>query len=898
MNYRLFCFSIFVIIGLMVVKASPRMQYSINEVWKFQKADISTPISMLNDSTWELVSLPHSWNVEDVMDETKGYYRGIGWYQKKISFNGNLNDKKIYLYFEGANQVAELFINGQSIGKHIGGYNAFCFDITNKINLKSSNEITVKLDNSHNDNIPPLSADFTFYGGIYRDVFIIATNKVHFDMSNHASKGVYIQTPNVSADKADVRIFGKIINESLLTRQIKIISKINDSDKKLIKESSSTHKVQPGKVIDFIFNETELKNIKLWSPESPNLYLVTTQITDAKTGEIIDEITNPLGFRFFRFDANKGFFLNGKPYKIYGVNRHQDFKGMGNALPDILHLRDIEMMKEMGVNFLRIAHYPQDPTVLEACDRLGILASVEPPLVNYITESDQFYSNSKLMFTEMIWQSYNHPSVIIWALMNEILLKRPFEDRKLGDSICPREQIYFKNISKLAQDFQDIAKKTDPFRYTMISNHQTFRAYHTSNLTTIPDIIGWNLYPGWYGRDIHQLDTFLLKEHHAKLPTKPLLITEYGADCDTRLRTSNPLRNDCSMEYSNYFHDYYLKAIQKYDFVAGGIIWNFVDFNSEGRSGAIPHINTKGLVTYDRKPKDTFYFYKSQFNKEPVLKIAPLLWEKRTGLQDSANMDICTQQIWVYTNIDKVELNVNGNLIEQSKAETGRVYYNIPFINGQNSIKATAFKNGQYYTDFQQIDFQLQPRKLDNNKLPFKGVNIKCGGFYSYTDALGQLWMPDKPYQQGSWGYIGGRMHYRKYYENPGEPKDILGTIDDALYQTQREGLNAYQFDVAEGEYEVILHFAELLSKKEQVQLLYALGSDKNDDKLGIREFNVRINEKLLLENLNVAKQYGETRAAIIKFPISVTDKKGIKITFEALLGESIINAIQVIKKY
>ena len=876
-----------------------RIKYSINEIWKFHKANITTTVNEINDSTWQTVSLPHTWNAEDVVDDVKGYYRGVGWYNRKITFPSTLEGKRIYLYFEGASQVTEVFVNGTSVGKHIGGYTAFRFDITNFIKIGQKNTISAKVDNAQNKNIIPLSADFTFFGGIYRDVYVIATNPVHFDMECYASKGILIQTPTVSANKAEVRIIGKIFNESSSARKINIVSTIRDAQKNVVKEIRSSFKLEAGKSIDFEQNDKILTNFKLWSTEQPYLYSISTQIVDAKSGETLDELKNPLAFRFYHFDADKGFFLNGKPYKLVGANRHQDYKQLGNALPDYLHLRDIELLKKMGANFIRIAHYPQDETVLEACDRLGILASVELPVVNYITESDAFYSNTKNMFTEMIHQNYNHPSLIIWCLMNEICLQRPFltKSPKGKDSISAREQVYFNNIRKLAQEMNDIAKKMDPSRATMIANHGSFETYHAAGLTTIPDVVGWNLYYGWYMDPINGLDTFLINKHRANIPSKPLMITEYGADCDTRIRATQPIRMDFSVDWAMNYHSYYLKTIQKYDFVAGGIIWNLVDFHSEFRDGAIPHVNLKGLLTQDRKPKDLYYFYQSKLLDTPFVKILPELYNNRSGMHDSVNKLVSTQRIWLYSNVENPVLTANGKTVIPTETVDGITYFDVPFCDGENTLIATVSKDGKVYSDAQKINFSLLPRILKNVDFAFKPIYIKCGAHYTYTDNMGRVWMPDQAYTKGNWGYLGGKMHIRSNKITPGEGKSIFGTTEDPLFQTQRVGASAYQLDVPQGEYVVSLYFAEILSKRDKEKMLNLLTTLKDATRT-TRIFNVYINGNKVIENLNLAENYGESQPVVMKFPISLKHENGMNIEFEAVTGDPIINAIEVRRVY
>jgi beta-galactosidase len=509
--------------------AQTRIVQSVNTNWHFHKGDVSgMPASADANTNWEKVSIPHSWNTSDVYDDAAGYYRGIGWYKKMIFIPSAWKSKSIYLHFEGANQVTEVYVNGKLAGKHIGGYTAFSFPINQYLKAStdslSANEIEVKVDNSYNEDIAPLTADFTFYGGIYRDVYLVAANPVHFDMDDHAASGIRIKTPVVNESKAGVVIEGSISNTANSKRNLKVVSLISDAQGKLISKIDQKPKVDASGKLTFS-ETTDVVQPHLWSPEDPYLYHIITQITDAKTGEVLDEQSNPLGMRWFSFDADKGFFLNGKAVKLMGANRHQDFKDLGNALPNALHERDMVLLKNMGANFIRIAHYPQDPTVLQACDRLGILASVEIPIVNGITESPAFAENCKLMQTEMIRQNFNHPSVIIWAYMNEVMLRPKFQ--KGSD----RQKTYFANIVNLAKDLEQLTHAEDPSRYTMIPCHGDFNLYTGTGLAKVPQIVGWNLYAGWYSAGLEGFEKFL-DRHHKELANKPMIVTEYGADAD------------------------------------------------------------------------------------------------------------------------------------------------------------------------------------------------------------------------------------------------------------------------------------------------------------------------------------------------------------------------------
>ncbi|HEX7846626.1 MAG TPA: glycoside hydrolase family 2 TIM barrel-domain containing protein, partial [Chitinophagaceae bacterium] len=347
---------------------------NINKEWQFTKD---------KQGKWEPVSLPHTWNVDDVMDDVPGYYRGVGWYKRNLFIEKKYKGKQLCLLFEGANQVAEVFINGKKAGAHLGGYAAFYVPISSLINYDRDNELLVKVDNSHNQDIPPLSADFTFYGGIYRDAWLVAVEPLHFSYANNTS-GVFISTPSVTATSATVQVKATITNDGVGARKIKLNSIVKNRTNKIVASVSQLITIDGGTEKTISQPLISVKNPQLWSPESPYLYNITTEIRDAATGKLLDALTNPLGFRWFHFDAAKGFFLNGKPCKLVGTSRHQDYKGMGNAVPDSLAVKDIVLLKKMGGNFLRVAHYPQDASVLAACDSLGILTSVEIPIVNEI----------------------------------------------------------------------------------------------------------------------------------------------------------------------------------------------------------------------------------------------------------------------------------------------------------------------------------------------------------------------------------------------------------------------------------------------------------------------------------------------------------------------------------
>ncbi|UEG55089.1 DUF4982 domain-containing protein [Mucilaginibacter daejeonensis] len=860
-----------------------------NDQWSFSKDPKGTASAQDQSSlNWTKVTLPHTWNDKDVMDDEPGYYRGIGWYKRTLVIPAAFKGKRIYLCFNGANQETEVYVNGSSAGMHIGGYTRFNVDISDllKPGTDQVNDIMVKVNNRHNDDIAPLSADFTFFGGIYRDVNLLAVEPVHFSTGDHGTDGVYVSTPIVSERSAQVRVKSVVENSSASYQKFSVSTVIYDATNKLITTQVQNVQLGAHQTKNFLQEIKPISDPHLWSPADPYLYRVLTTITDAKTKRIIDQVSNPLGFRWFRFDADKGFFLNGKPLKIMGASRHQDYEGLGNAVPTDLQVRDMQLLKDMGGNFVRIAHYPQDPVILRTCDRLGILASVEIPIVNAITESDAFTRNCTAMQVEMIRQNYNHPSVIIWGYMNEVLLRPKFGNDKA------RQEQYFGHIRQLAQTLDSLTRKEDPYRYTMIANHGDFDKYGHVGLTKIPMLVGWNLYQGWYSPDLKGFASFLDK-HHRELKDKPLLITEYGADADPRIRSFSPVRFDKSIEYAIKYHQIYLNAMLERPFVSGGMAWNLADFNSEPREETMPHINNKGLLTIGRQPKDTYYLYQAYLLNKPFVKIASSSWAERSGVADSTG-NTCTQFVQVATNAKGVELFLNGQSLGVRPATDHISTWRVPFLNGDNRLRALDAATGQ--SDEVVIKFNLLPT-MPSVQNPINELNVLLGADRYYIDEhLKQTWVPDRPYQKGSWGYVGGELYKagnnRTSY---GTDKNIVDTFDDPIYQTQRVGISQYKLDVPDGEYELSLLFAELTGGDAKEALAYNLDNGQSkEQKASDRVFNVTVNGVPFLHNFNIAAEYGRTTPVDKTIRVLVVNGAGITIDLAPVKGKTILNALKL----
>lgn len=868
---------------------------SINKNWSFIKEDVSSMLETDRSKiAWEQVSIPHTWNYDDVVDEKPGYYRGTAWYRKTLPVDGSMQDKEIYLYFEGVNQVADVFVNGKIAGSHTGGYTGFSINVSDLIlfggDEKTSNEILVKVDNSYNENIPPLSADYTFYGGIYRDVHLIALSGTHFSFDEYGAREVFITTPEVSRNKAVVNVQGSLQNACSSEKKLEVISGIYNRKGELQYKKESKHKLSPGASSEFEHNFANFKNPELWTANDPYLYQLVSEIKDIETGEILDRIVNPLGLRFFRFDPDSGFYLNGEHLKLIGVNRHQDFEAYGNAIPEQINIKDIEMMKDMGINFLRTAHYPQDKKILELCDRYGIITSVEIPIVNRITESEDFYNNCLTMQKEMIRQNFNHPSVVIWAYMNEVLLRPRF---KKGTE---RYTEYAKNITALAERLEDLTRNEDPYRYTMIPNHGAFSTYVDAKLTQIPMLVGWNLYQGWYGGELSGFGGFLDK-HKRELPDKPLLVTEYGGGADPRLRSFQPKRFDFSVEYNNRLHQVYMDAIMKRPFVAVSMVWNFADFNSETRVDAVPNMNNKGLLAWDRVPKDTYFLYHAYLHKGPFIKIASSNWKLRSGMEDDYNAGVCTQPLEVYSNLDSVALYLDNRNIEKTNREGVVHSWSVPFRNGKNIIIAKAYKNGIEYHDILNVDFKLQDYYTNDDKNSFVDFSVSLGDKrYLIDEKVGLIWLPGKKYRENNWGNIGGKPYVMKNTSRQpyGSDIQVYGTEYDPVFQTKLEGIEQYRFDVPDGHYEIILHFAELNLLEAKEILPYNLDTQTNMPEFKHRSFNVYLNDSLFLKNLSTRSELIPGKAFSAKTAVFIQNDEGLVIDFEAIKGLPFLNGVQI----
>ena len=601
---------------------------NINEGWDFTK-----------DGVTQKINLPHTWNNVDGQGGAETYDRCRCVYERSIPrFDG-----RVYLEINGANTVAEVFINGIYIGSHENGYAMFRFEITDFLK-DEDNVIRIIVDNSQNEFLYPEMADFTFYGGIYRDVNIISdVANSHFSLLDMSLCGLYI-TP-----KADGRVFVKTLIEGSckgLTKEFIITDA----------EGNEVAKREVDADVDAV--KLFIDDPVLWNGmKNPYLYTMTARLKDG--GGVIDEISDRFGVREFYFDSERGFFLNGEHVKMKGVSRHQDWEGIGNALTYEEHKKDIDLIKEVGANSIRLAHYQHDEKFYDLCDETGFLVWAEIPVISKFSKKKQ--DQAKFMLEELIKQNFNHPSIFCWSIANEISIG--------GAGLSINEGI---------SELNAIAHALDSTRPTATAQ-VTFSSIN-SKLNDIPDILGYNQYFGWYVQTVEQIDKWL-DDFHAKKPHIKLCISEYGAEANTALHSANPVQGDYTEEYQAYYHEHYVKALTERDWLWGSYVWNMFDFGSAMRNeGGVRGRNNKGLVTFDRKiKKDSFYVYKAHWSDEKFVHIAGERFVDRpTG----------EQKIKVYSNCGKVKLTVNG---EATELEGDKIFiFDAVIKEGENVITAKA----------------------------------------------------------------------------------------------------------------------------------------------------------------------------------------------------------------
>lgn len=846
------CLLAIVVMFVVTSLQAQREMKTINDNWEFRKSI---------DESWESVNLPHTFNIDAY--QQRNYYQGKGFYRRTLVLPEIVAERRYYMKIDAASKAANIRVNGKEVGSHVGGYTACIVDITEYIRKENLIEITV--DNGRK-NITPISADFTFWGGIYRDVWLISTPKQHFNMSNMGSDGIFISTPVVNEKRGVLKVKCEVTNDSHESSILEVRSAIYSPQGKLLQTIKQKQKLKSGETYIFENTSGAIESPDLWSPETPSLYLVKTTLVDPKSGKLLDEKNHKVGFRWFTFDGSKGFFLNGKSYKLRGLNRHQDQAPAGVALDDEAHRRDIFLMKELGCNFIRISHFPQDDAILEMCDELGLLAWEEIPIINIVPNTPGYDDNCEYNLREMIRQHYNHSSVITWGYMNEILLTAP--------SIGKPEWLACKERTvNLAQRLEAVLKEEDPGRASVMAFNMT-NLYNEIGLNLV-DVVGWNLYHGWYVDKLKDFNAWC-EDQHRRYPDQPMIISEWGAGSDKRLHSTQGRAFDFSIEYQQTYIEHYLPFIENTEWISGCAYWNFIDFNVAARQESMPRVNNKGLAYNNRIWKDVAYYFKAMWRKDiPVIRIASRDWEMRTGEINKP------QSIKIYSNMPEVELFINGQSIGCQKIANCHTVFNVILPEGISVLMAQGIKNGKTVQDAMTIQFKSLPNIAEGDEL---AINVGSNCYFT-SDISNLTWLPDQPYTAGGWGYIGGKAH--------STTSEIYNTLDGPIYQTWREGNWSYKIDAPIGEYEIELLIADVT--KPAAQLANLLNKNKEEKHSGETRFHISICGKQVETNFSPIDG-GKHRTAFKRRYIIRNEHDHIVISAGAVKGEPFLAGIKVRK--
>jgi len=570
------------------------------------------------------VDLPHTWNNLDGQDGGNDYKRGTCTYEKTIAKPDYLATERVYLQFHGVNASSKVIFNGTVLGTHDNGYATFRYDVTDY--LQEENLVKVEVDNSVNDRVYPQKADFTFYGGIYRDVEWLIVNQEHFDLDYYGGNGLQYTT---EVNGKDAKVFVTSYVNSL-ANSLDIHVKLEDAQGNVVTEGN-------GKQVTL-----EVKNVHLWDGlEDPYLYTLTTELV--KEGQVVDAVSVNCGVRTFRFDPETGFHLNGRSYPLHGASRHQDRKLIGNAISKEHHDMDMELMKEVGCNTIRLAHYQHDQYFYDLCDKEGMVVWAEIPYISeHLANGNE---NTVFQMKELIVQNHHHASIVMWGVSNEITIS--------GGS---RKKDMLANHKVL----NDLCHEMDPTRPTTLACYAMCHPFHP--VSKITDLVGWNLYLGWYVPFLW-LNDLWISFYHKVYPNRCLCYSEYGAEGMPNLHSKHPKRGDNSEEYHTKYHEFMVECFKRHPYMWAHYYWNMFDFAADARNqGGEPGMNHKGMISFDRKvKKDVFYLYKACWNKkDKFVYLAGRRYEYRS---------LAKQTITVYSNLPEVSLYQNGILVGTKQGE-------------------------------------------------------------------------------------------------------------------------------------------------------------------------------------------------------------------------------------
>ena len=852
--------------------AEPRLIAPLDTGWRFTQAEGLTGIEAptFDDARWTRVDLPHTWNrignegIE--RSPLSNNVQGVGWYRLHFMAPAAAAGSRYFLQFDAVGTVADVWLNGRYLGKHAGAFSRFRFDASSAIKAAGDNVLVVKADNSRaqpgasTQDVIPLSGDFFVFGGIYRRVSLIVTRPVHVDLLDFGGPGLYARAADIGAAAATVQFSARIANDLKDSRRITADFAVEDAAGGSVASTSLNATAAPGS--SALQARLQVQHPRLWEgTKSPYLYrAVITIRSDA--GTILDRVTQPLGFRSVKFDADRGLFLNGEHVFLKGVSMHQDRPVKGWAISDADQRQDFELLQELGANAVRFAHYQHDQYSYELADARGIIAWAEIPVVNKVSFDGSaanagLTANARQQLIELVRQNYNHPAIVLWSLGNEVDLTAT---QIKGPS----------RPAALLRSLNELAKREDPSRATTLADCCEIReSRHAASpaapaeirepIVGIADTVGYNRYFGWY---VGQFADFgaMLDEAHARHPGLPISISEYGAGAALTQHTDdaaggpiNPHGRPHPEEYQNLYHEETWATLKPREYLWGVFIWNLFDFSSDSRQeGDLTDINEKGLVSYDRQTrKDAYYFYRANWNVEPTLHLVGRRYVDRA---------YAVTDVKAYSNAAQARLALNGKEIGTAPCAGGICSWRSVRLNeGANELSVSAQINGAPITD--SLHWSLGHSGAV--------VKIKAGDIGGYLSKQGERFGSDAY-------FAGGTAHGVSPPDTA--PADRISVLaDDArLYDSFRDGEFAYRIPLPNGRYRVQLKFAEPTATA-----------------AGERVFDVTANNSVALREFDIFKAAGRLKGVDRSFD-AVVDNGTLVLAFKPRRGSALVSALAI----
>jgi beta-galactosidase len=870
--------------GAPVESGEPRVSVDLSHGWRFRQADGLSDVQSraFDDSQWSSVDVPHTWNrignEGAERSPLSNSVQGVGWYRLRFAAPASSAPRRYFLQFDGVGAIADVWLNGHYLGKHAGAFSRFRFDASAAITPSGENLLVVRADNSRpqpgssTENVIPLSGDFFVFGGIYRGVALIATDPVHVDMLDYGGPGLYARTESCDLNNAAVRVSAKLVNDGSKSRIVSVGVRIESGAKVIVASQSSRVSVSPLQPVG-IDHSLHIDHPRLWQGmDDPHLYNLIMTVRSSQ-GVLLDQVVQPLGVRSLTIDADKGLFLNGRHLFLKGASMHQDRPVKGWAISHADQEQDFDLLRDLGANAVRLAHYQHDQYSYELADALGILVWAEIPLVNKVSfdgspASAALAANARQQLTELIRQNYNHPSIATWSIANEIDLTAT---QIKGPS----------KVAPLLKNLDLLAKREDPSRFTTFADccEQAVVAPHADAaaaaaaadaaiatardaIVGIADAVGYNRYFGWYYGQFEDFGAMLDKAH-ARHPALPIAVSEYGAGASLTQHTDDPAGGTINPhgrphpeEFQNLYHEASWNALRGRGYLWAVFIWNMFDFSSDSRrEGDLTDINEKGLVSYDRQTrKDAFYFYRANWNSRPTLHLVGRRYVDRAyGVVDvKAYSNAALSRLWL-NDRDQGTTPCAGGICQ---------WRSVRLQPGKNELRATADMAGTELIDTMQWTFS---GSMDN-------VRIKAGDISGYASMEGDRYGSDTYFSGGTAGGVNAP-------DSPTPERIKVAAHDFALYDKFREGAFSYRVPVPSGRYRVTLKFQEPAA-----------------DHAGAREFDVLVNGKIVLERFDIFAAAGGKLKGVDRV-FDVTSRDGeILIEFRPLKGgAALVSALSII---